>query len=62
MRMDMTGIRTESGLPELSDITGRVSMYKLIYRVTWPNGKIYVGSDMTQHRLLWPPEAGAHRG
>lgn len=21
--------------------------YKVIYKVTWPNGKIYVGSDLT---------------
>jgi hypothetical protein len=22
-------------------------MFKVIYKVTWPNGKIYVGSDLT---------------
>jgi hypothetical protein len=22
-------------------------MYKVIYKITWPNGKIYVGSDLT---------------
>ncbi|GGF60242.1 hypothetical protein GCM10011402_10300 [Paracoccus acridae] len=24
-----------------------MSRYKIIYKVTWPNGKIYIGSDLT---------------
>ena len=33
-----------------------IQKIKIIYKITWPNGKIYVGSDLTElDYLLWQP-------